>query len=371
MKTKLLFLLLLASLSSFAQQYTLIPDVNFEKKLIALGLESGPADGKILTTKINTITILNLDYASIIDLTGIQDFVALKSLSCFTNQLTDVDISKNTALTYLFCASNKLTNLDTSKNPSLSYLSCGFNPLNSLDVTKNTALTDLACNSNQLSSLDVSKNTSLTYLSCNGNQFSSLDVTKNTALTDLACNSNQLSSLDVSNNTALKNLNCHVNQLSCLDVSKNSNLSSLYCYSNQLTDLNIKNGNNSKLVDFSFTNNPDLACIQVDDVTYSNTNWSTKKDATATFSENCQLGIADTVFETLSVYPNPTQGTLHIDNSPLENARVYDALGKLVKTKTFSGSNQNSIDLAGFPKGIYYIYLESQGATPVKKIVLE
>jgi len=35
------------------------------------------------------------------------------------------------------------------------------------------------------------------------------------------------------------------------------------------------------------TNNPDLRYIQVDDVAYSNANWSGDKDATARFSENC------------------------------------------------------------------------------------
>jgi len=43
-----------------------------------------------------------------------------------------------------------------------------------------------------------------------------------------------------------------------------------------------------KIIKLDPTNNPDLRCIQVDDVAYSNANWSGDKDATARFSENCR-----------------------------------------------------------------------------------
>jgi hypothetical protein len=49
-------------------------------------------------------------------------------------------------------------------------LFCYYNQLTSLDVSKNTALLDLQCYDNKLTSLDVSKNTALTCLGCNNNQ---------------------------------------------------------------------------------------------------------------------------------------------------------------------------------------------------------
>ncbi len=42
---------------------------------------------------------------------------ALTYLSCYTNQLTDLDVSKNTALTRLECHINQLTSLDVSSPP--------------------------------------------------------------------------------------------------------------------------------------------------------------------------------------------------------------------------------------------------------------
>ena len=124
---------------------------------------------------------------------------------------------------------------------------------------------------------------------------------------------------------------------------------------------------------FNIKTNPNLDCIQVDDAAYSNANWANAKDVAASYSDNCQfLGIQESVVDKTIVYPNPTQGEVHIDNSFFEKAKVYDALGKLVKTKTFTNSsNNNTIDLSGAPIGIYYIYLENQETTIVKKIIVE
>ena len=106
---------------------------------------------------------------------------------CSNNNLTNLDVSKNTNLTVLHCEYNKLTSLDLSKNTNLTYLDCNRNELTSLNVSKNTNLTYLDCNFNNLTSLDVRENTNLTYLDCFHNNLTSLDVSKNTKLTDLEC----------------------------------------------------------------------------------------------------------------------------------------------------------------------------------------
>jgi len=114
-------------------------------------------------------------------------------------------------------------------------LNCSDNQLTSLDVSRNTKLTGLYCFNNQLTSLDVSKNTLLFHLGCGGNQLTSLDLTNNALLNSLQCGYNQLTSLDVSKNIALVGLSCWNNQLKSLDVSNNTMLISLNCYSNQLS----------------------------------------------------------------------------------------------------------------------------------------
>ncbi|MDR0427456.1 MAG: hypothetical protein LBH12_02510, partial [Dysgonamonadaceae bacterium] len=69
------------------------------------------------------------------------------------------------------------------------------------------------CYSNQLTALDVSRNTELAELECYSNQLTALDVSRNTELARLECYSNQLTALDVSNNTELTELRCQENQL--------------------------------------------------------------------------------------------------------------------------------------------------------------
>ncbi len=123
-------------------------------------------------------------------LRGIEYFESLTVLKCYGNQLTSLDVSKNTALTELDCSYNQLTSLDISKNTTLTELDCNDNQLTSLDVSKNTALTELDCNWNQLTTLDVSKNSKLTELWCSRNLLTILDVSKNTALTQLWCDEN-------------------------------------------------------------------------------------------------------------------------------------------------------------------------------------
>jgi hypothetical protein len=103
------------------------------------------------------------------------------------------------------------------------------------------SLTDLNCSYQQLSKLDLSKNTGLSYLDCNGNQLKTLNVSSNTALEILFCDSNQLNVLDISKNTELWLLSIDENKLTALDVSKNTGLAKLYCCDNQLTALNVSN----------------------------------------------------------------------------------------------------------------------------------
>lgn len=169
-------------------------------------------DGTLSQAELDGVTELYVAYANIKDLTGIELFPNLEKLDCKNNNLTRLDVSKNTKLTKLYCEFNQLTGLDLSKNTALTELNCQVNQLTSLDLSKNTALTKLDCALNPLTSLDVSNNTALTYLDCNYNQLTSLDLSKNTALTKLGCHDNQLTSLDLSKNTALDTLDCSGNK---------------------------------------------------------------------------------------------------------------------------------------------------------------
>ena len=236
---------------------TNFPDANFRIYVSTFDKDN---DDRLSPAELAAVKSMSLIGKSIGDLTGIEHFTALTELDCRRNQLTSLDLSKNTALqvlncnnnpltslvlggntalTKLSCTNNQLTSLDLSKNTALQVLDCEGNQLTSLDVSNNTALKELYCGDNPLTSLDVSANTALTDLNCINTQRTSLDVSKNTALTSLLCGDNQLTSLDVSANTALTSLLCAKNQLASLDVSKNTDLTDLDCRWNQLTSLDV------------------------------------------------------------------------------------------------------------------------------------
>ena len=237
---------------------TNFPDANFRSFVTEQFDNNG--DSYLSNEEIEAVTRIFCIYKGIVSFKGIEYFTALQELWCMHNQLTSLDVSKNTKLQKLYCSSTQLTSLDVSKNTALTELHCYFNQLTSLDISKNTALKELwcygnqlaslnvgrgtvlevlKCHNNNLTSLDVSGNTALTELDCYRNQLTSLNISKNTALESLYCGNNKLTSLDVRENTALKWLNCHTNQLTSLDVSKNISLELLECYNNKLTSLDV------------------------------------------------------------------------------------------------------------------------------------
>ena len=217
---------------------TNFPDANFRKWLRIQGYG---IDDVLTDHEIADITEIDVTEKSISNMKGIEFFTALKWLYCSGNNLTSLDVSKNTALIWLYCKNNQLTELDVSKNTALLRLSCYSNQLTSLDVSKNTALYYLSCGYNPLTALDVSKNTALEYLQCGLIQLTTLDVSKNTALKELYCSSNRLTTLDVSKNIALTKLDCSKNRLTELDIRSNKNLEILDCEENRLKTLLLYN----------------------------------------------------------------------------------------------------------------------------------
>ena len=110
------------------------------------------------------------------------------------------------------------------------------------------------------------------------------------AIRELNCGSNQLTSLDLSQNIYLDELECSFNQITYLDLTNNTELTKIYIDDNQLTYLDLRNGNNSNILDFYASYNPNLTCINVDNIAWSTSNWlvsSYQIDSQHYFSNNC------------------------------------------------------------------------------------
>ena len=276
MKKKLLSILLclvmvvgLLPTAAFAAGYVEINETNFPdakfRSFVKENLDKNK-DDILDAMEIAAVKMIEANKMGIKSLEGVGFFTALETLKCWDNELTGLDLSKNTKLTSLSCSENELTALDVSKNTELTRLYCGSNRLTALDVSKNKKLEELDCESDSLLSymkltkLDVSQNkalkklncygvkmkelnvsgcTALERLDCGGNRLDALDVSTNVNLTELRCSSNQLDELDVSNNTKLKYLSCRNNLLAALDVSQNLELERIVCERNGLTSLDL------------------------------------------------------------------------------------------------------------------------------------
>jgi hypothetical protein len=219
------------------------------------------------------------------------------------------------------------------------------------------------------------------YLQIAGNSITDLTGIEDfTALDWLYCNHNQLTSLDLSQNLLLLTLICHNNQLSSIDISQNSLLNAIGCENNQLNCLNVKNGNNSNFQFINLVNNPNLTCIEVDNVNYSINNW-TSVDQGATFSANCNnpcinipTKISSEKNKYYSIYPNPTNGSINIDLSQTlrkVKTTLTNSLGQVIITKEYSSTDFLSLDIDG-PNGIYFLQFQTDnGEVVTKKIIKE
>jgi Leucine-rich repeat (LRR) protein len=95
----------------------------------------------------------------------------------------------------------------------------------------------------------------------------------------------------IENFIKLEVLRCDENQLTTLDISTNTKIYLLDCNDNQLTSLNLKNGANFWELSFvDARDNPNLSCIQVDNVAQSQdeVGWGWDIDDHHYFSTNCQ-----------------------------------------------------------------------------------
>ena len=130
-----IFFLLFIPFFSFGQ-FTYVPDDNFEQELVNLGYDF-ILDDYVETINIDTVSSLYIYGRNISDLTGIEDFVALRNLYCGDNNLTSLNLSNNPLLFEVNCNTNSLVSMDVrnGNNQGLWYFTSMFNPsLSCIDV---------------------------------------------------------------------------------------------------------------------------------------------------------------------------------------------------------------------------------------------
>ena len=75
---------------------------------------------------------------------------------------------------------------------------------------------------------------------------------------------------------------------------------------------------------------------------------------------NNVLSITDFDIANLKIYPNPVIDNIHIDyieNNPIDNVKIYDLKGKLIKLEE---NEFSQIDVSYFKSGLYIISIENE-----------
>jgi len=354
MKKILLITLLLPKL--LFSQITLIPDSAFEQKLIHFGYDT-IIDGQVFTSSINSVTSLTLGTPALTDLTGIEDFISLMSLTVSSSSITNIDISNNQFLTDLMIMQSQLSSIDLTNNPNLTNVDLRWNNISSIDLSNNLNLTQLELGYNQITNLDVSNNTYLTELYCGNNQLTDIDISNNVYLQYFFCYHNQITSLDLSNNPLLCNFGCSDNPIECL---------------------NYQNGNNINICHFTATNT-NLTCVQVDDSTWSTNVWSLPPtlnlwidvDSTVYYSNNCNNGcsftnIDDLTYSEIKIYPNPVHDFINIESETPVTITLVDMRGKTIFRKEIENKVQR-LNMSHIKNGIYLLNYNNKSYKLIKQ----
>ena len=339
----------------------------------------------------------------------------LKKIALINAQITNLNISNNLNLETLYLYyTNQLSSIILTNNINLKDLRIGNFNIPQIDLTNNTNLEKLLIRNTQISQLDLTHNTTLKYIYLYYNFFTNINLSQNILLEELSIQSTPISSINVLQNLALKKLDIEYTPIQNIDVSNNNFLEALYCSNNSITSLNlnnnlllnvlycknlatggspitnftVQNGSNSLLNGvydvtlgsnspvyvnrFDSTNNPNLHCIFVDNVTNCNTNWL-GKDATSNYvttqAECDNLQNEEFVANSFSVYPNPVNDILNIEstnNNVIQKIIVYDLMGKAILEQ--KGEN-TQLNLSNITSGLYLVKIITENESIVKKIV--
>ncbi len=312
MKATILFLIAgFLFVFSLNAQSTYVPDNNFEQRLIDLGYDD-VLDDYVLTANISGVTNLDIQYQSISDATGLQDFASLTSFNCHNNTIPVLNFHPNANLNFFICQNN---------------------PLTELDLSQHTSLFEFSCTNTDITSIDLSQNTNLRYLYCQG-----------TPLTDL-------------------------------DLSNNPNLLEISARYSSFEFVDIRNGNNEQIDNINFFNNPSLPYIYVDDCEYSTLNW-TNIDPTTIFVEMegqtaCEpLSIVDYVRDSeITIYPNPVKDFLNLQTSQKIKIEIVEMLNVSGKKLMTYDTDFDKLDLSGFSPGLYFLRVKTNYGFLNRKIL--
>lgn len=357
-------------------------DINFKNALLDLPINydsngtiypmiDANNDDEITQAEAQLAQKLNLSYAELNDLTGLEYFTNLKSFeTLFFNGTSFIYPTlinlEHLTLSNAVSGQSNLVNLNLSSNVNLKTVSC-FTNATTINVSNLNQLTHLTLYGNftslnindavdllflsisaPLTSLNLSNNTKLININIGGTTFSNLDLSTCLNLEIIEISNSEMQTLNLGTIQHVRYLFVPNNKLTTLNANNLFNLDIVNCQNNLLTNLFLQNGTIEQEVDF--TGNPNLTsiCCDANEVVYIQNDcnilgYNTNVASCTTASSTRQV----------SMFPNPVKNLLHLSaGEKIEKVEFFTSNGLLIMTSTEAN---NPIDMENIPAGMYFL----------------
>ncbi len=303
------------------------------------------------------LTKLTARRAGISDATGIEYATGLTHLDLRWNNLTSIDVSKNTSLTHLLLGANEFAPDEGDNNEQntpvspvtgldqltkLRTLSLYESELTSIDLTANTELRHAYLWDAGLTSIDVSGLDDLRHLRVDNNSLTAItgldDLTR---LVVLKATENDIASIDLSDNTSLGIIELTDNELAPYDHDDDEMTDDVFPITglNWIRELKQLHLSNNGLTSIDASSNTDLIGL------YLNNNSLTSVDVSSLTKLN-GLGLDDNELTSIDVSDLTSLVGLYADNNSLTSITGLGNATKLVRLSLRKNS-LTSLDLAG------------------------
>jgi len=410
MKYYVTFLIVICTICTIHGQTIEFTDTVFKQKLLEDNDVDINNDGEIQIVEAEAMTVLQLGSnpqspEEITDLQGIEYFINLEQLICFSNFLTEVDLSALTQLRELNMRNNNLTSINLGEGTQLTELNLKGNNLSTIDLSTFTNLDHLILEGNPLGNVNVSNQINATYINVRYCGLSEIDITANLVLEELAISNNDLTTIDLSTTPNMTNLLINNNQLTALDIPASSSLFYITAINNNITSLDLENRVNLTVLDVSLNNidsidasssgimylhcssNPNLSYINTNNEIISYTDpdllffpfafadlpslvdviidceeeealfYSEYDEANVTVE--CFLGVEDFLLNNIRLYPNPFESSFELSSTEgiILNYTMYTLSGKQIVTST--NFSEIQLKASSLKSGIYFLEMSS------------
>ena len=356
-------------------------DINFKNALLDLPINydsngtifpmiDANNDNEITQAEAQLVQKLNLSYAELNNLSGLQYFTNLKSFeSLFFNGTSFIYPAlinlEHLTLSNAVSGQSNLVNLNLSSNVNLKTVSC-FTNATTINVSNLTQLTNLTLYGNftslnindaedllflnvtaPLTSLNLSNNTKLININIADSTFSNLDLSACLNLEIIEISNGDMQTLNLGDIEHVRYLFVPNNKLTSLNANNLFNLDIVNCQNNLLTNLFLENGTIEQEVDF--TGNPNLAsiCCDANEIVYI------QNDCNILGYNTNVASCSTSSSRQISMFPNPVKNQLHLSaGENIEKVELYTSNGLLIMTSTEAN---NPIDMENIPAGMYFI----------------